>query len=138
MEYRTETTINAPAETVWSILMDGASFPEWDPGTIRIEGTIADGEKITAYSQLSPDRAFPVTVTMVEPGRQMTWHSGMPLGLFKGVRTFTLTPQEGGTTHFSMREKFSGIMLPIIGRTIPNMTDTFNTFAQGLKARAEG
>ena len=38
----------------------------------------------------------------------MTWSGGMPLGLFKGVRTFTLEPADGGATRFSMREEYTG------------------------------
>jgi hypothetical protein len=34
----------------------------------------------------------------------MVWVGGMPLGLFKGTRTFTLAPGQGGATQFTMRE----------------------------------
>lgn len=61
----------------------------------------------------------------------------MPLGLFKGERTFTLAPQADGTTQFTTREQFSGLLLPIIGRTIPDLSESFQNFAQGLKNRAE-
>lgn len=129
-------TINAPPETIWSILTDASSYPDWDPGTDRVEGTIAPGEKIEVYAKISPDRTFPVTVTEFEPGRRMTWSSGMPLGLFKGERTFSLTPR-GDATDFSMQEVFTGLLLPIIGRTIPDLGETFEQFADALKARAE-
>ena len=32
----------------------------------------------------------------------------MPLGLFKGVRTFTLAPGTDGSTRFTMREEYTG------------------------------
>lgn len=129
--------IRAPKETIWSILTDAPGYPSWDPGVIRIEGKIAPGEKITAYTKLSPNRAFPVKVTEFVPGQRMTWTGGMPLGLFKGVRTFTLTPGKDGSTNFELREEFSGLLLPLIGRTIPDMTQNFQDFVAGLKARAE-
>lgn len=135
--YSASTTIHAKPETIWSILIDGAKYPEWDPWAERIEGQIASGEQIKAYSKLSPGRAFPVTVTEFQPGQQMTWTGGMPLGLFKGVRTFTLTPQNDGTTEFTVRETFSGPMLPLIGGSLPDMNQPFADFAAGLKARAE-
>ena len=137
-EYSATTTIEASPDAIWSILTNAPSYPEWDPGVDRIEGRIAAGEKIKAYSKLSPGRAFPATVTEFEPGRKMVWSGGMPLGLFKGVRTFTLTPQENGSTEFTLREVFSGPLLPMIGRSIPDMTTTFEQFAAGLKKRAEG
>lgn len=67
----------------------------------------------------------------------MTWTGGMPLGLFKGVRTFTLMPQANGSTGFTLREEFSGLLLPLIARSIPNQTKTFEDFAAGLKVFAE-
>ena len=137
-EYSATTIIQASPEKIWAILTRGDSYPEWDPGTERIEGEIAEGGKIKAYSKLSPGRAFPVKVTEFVPNRTMTWSSGMPLGLFKGERTFTLIPQGNGTTQFILREVFSGPMLAFIGSSIPDMTSTFEDFAAGLKNRAEG
>ena len=135
--YTATTVINASPDTIWQILIDAPGYPNWDPGVIRIEGTIASGNKITAYTKLSPDRAFPVTVTEFVPGQKMTWASGMPLGLFKGVRTFTLTRQSENQTEFTLHEEFSGLLLPVFGRGIPNLTQTFEEFAAGLKAFAE-
>lgn len=136
-EYRASILIDASPETIWAILTDAPRYPEWEPNVDRIEGRIASGEKITAYTKLSPGRAFPVTVSEFQPGRKMTWSSGMPLGLFKGERTFKLDPQGDGKVKFTVREVFSGPLLSLIGRTIPDMTVPFQQFAEGLKARAE-
>jgi hypothetical protein len=132
------TTINAPQDVIWSILTDAANYPTWDPGVDRIEGTIAPGERIVAYTKLSPNRAFPAKVTEFEPGRRMTWTGGMPLGLFKGVRTFTLSPRADGGVDFALREEFSGPLLPLFAGSLPDLNKTFEAFAAGLKARAEG
>jgi hypothetical protein len=131
------TEINATPDTIWKILTDAPAYPEWDPGMVRLEGKVAPGEKITAYTKVSPDRAFPVMVTTFEPGKRMVWEGGMPLGLFKGVRTFTLESLSGGKTRFTLREEFSGLLLPLIGRTLPDLNKTFEAFNAGLKKRAE-
>ena len=136
-EYTAKTTINASAETIWSILTNAAGYPDWDPGVDRIEGTIAAGEKVTAYTKLSPGRGFPATVSEFVPGKKMTWSSGMPLGLFKGVRTFVLADKGDGAIEFTLREVFSGPLLGLIGRSIPDMTENFQQFVAGLKAQAE-
>ncbi len=135
--FHAATNIKASPKRVWKFLTDTASYPNWDPGTIRIEGKIVEGGTITAYSKLSPKRAFPVKVIELVPNQRMVWMGGMPLGLFKGVRTFTLKPQADGSTDFDLREVFSGPLLPLIGRSLPDMTQTFADFAAGLKARAE-
>ena len=75
-------------------------------------------------------------MTEFAPSERMVWTGGMPLGLFKGVRTFTLTPADGAT-RFTMREEFSGPMLPLIWRSMPDFGPSFEQFARGLKARAE-
>ena len=77
-------------------------------------------------------------VTVFEPGRRMVWSGGMPLGLFKGVRTYDLTSAGGGSVHFKMREEYSGPMLGMIGGSIPDLGPSFQEFAQALKAAAEG
>lgn len=136
-EYSATTTIHASPAAIWSILTDAAGFPEWDPVAIRIEGTIAPGETVTAYTRFSPNRAFPAKVTRFEPERHMTWEGGMPLGLFKGVRTFDLLPEGDNRVRFSVREAFSGPLLFLFGRTLPDMTEPFEGFCAGLKARAE-
>jgi hypothetical protein len=131
------TNIKAAPETIWKILTDAPNYTTWDPGIHRLDGTIAPGEKVTAYTKLSPDRAFPAKVTEFVPNQKMTWTGGMPLGLFKGVRTFTLVPQGDGSIDFTLREDYSGPLLPLFGGSIPDLTKTFEDFAAGLKARAE-
>jgi hypothetical protein len=52
------------------------------------------------------------------------------------VRTFRLAP-ENGATRFTMREEYTGLMLPLIWRSMPDLGPSFEQFARGLKARAE-
>ena len=103
---------------------------------IRVEGAIAPQEQIKVVSEANPKRAFAVKVTEFVPGERMVWSGGMPLGLFKGVRTFTLT-RDGTATRFVMREEYTGPMLPLIWRSMPDLQPSFEQFANGLKARAE-
>ena len=135
--YEASTTIEAAPETVWKILVDGRSYTDWDSGVLALEGDIAFGERLKVTSEANPGRAFPVRVTEVEPARSMRWSGGMPLGLFKGERTFTLRPREDGETEFVLREEYSGPMLGLIWRSMPDLGPSFQKFAQGLKERAE-
>lgn len=138
MKFFTATTnIQAPAARVWHILTDAPNYPKWDPGVVRIEGFIAPGQQLTAYTKLSPNRAFPAKVTEFVPNQKMVWSGGMPLGLFKGVRTFTLAPKPDGSLDFTLREEFSGPLLPLMAGSLPDLTQTFKEFAAGLKAYAE-
>ena len=135
--YEATSTIKADPAAIWAILTDASAYPRWDSGIERIEGRIAPGEKIKLFSEVSPGRAFPLRVVGFEPGRRMVWTGGMPLGLFRGVRTFTLTPAGDGVTDFRVREELTGPMLPLIWRSMPDLGPSFVRFAQGLKAHAE-
>jgi hypothetical protein len=132
------TDIKASPETIWGILTDAPNYPAWDPGVDRIEGRIAPGERVVAYTKFSPNRGFPAKVTEFVPGRRMTWTGGLPFGLFKGVRTFTLDPKGDGSVAFILREEFSGLLFPLFGRSLPDLTENFENFVARLKARAEG
>ena len=135
--YEASSTISAKPEAIWAILTDGTGYTSWDSGVERVDGTIASGETIKVYVKVNPGRAFPIKVTEFVPGQRMVWSGGMPLGLFKGVRTYTLSPQGNGTTKFNMREEYTGLMLPLIWGSIPDLGPSFEQFATGLKAQAE-
>ena len=135
--FETTTTIGATPERVWDVLADTSSWPDWDSGVVRVEGELERGRRITVVSALNPKRAYPVTVAELEPGHGMTWRGGMPLGLFRGVRTYSLTPDGDGRTRFDMREEFSGPLAPLIWRSMPDMNPSFRQFAEGLKQRVE-
>ena len=136
--YEASSTINASPEAIWAILTDGPGYTSWDSGVERVTGRIAPGEKITVVSKANPGRSFPVTVSEFVPGQRMVWSGGMPMGLFKGVRTVTLTPAGNNATRFSRREEYTGPLLPMIWRSMPDLGPSFQQFASGLKARAEG
>ncbi|HEY0492917.1 MAG TPA: SRPBCC domain-containing protein [Candidatus Dormibacteraeota bacterium] len=135
--YEASSTINASPQSVWAVLTNAEGYTGWDSGVERVTGRIAPGEKITVVSKANPGRAFPVKVAEFVPGQRMVWSGGMPLGLFKGVRTFTITPSANGITKFSMREEYTGPLLTMIWRSMPDLGPSFQQFANGLKARAE-
>jgi hypothetical protein len=137
LAYEAARTIDAPPETIWALLTDAAAYPGWNPTVAKIEGRIALGGKIAVHATISPGRAFKVKVSEFSPPKSMTWSGGMPFGLFGARRTFALAPQEDGSTVFHMREEFSGPLLPLIGKTIPDLQPAFEEFADALKARAE-
>ncbi len=129
--------IKESMEKVWGILSDAAKYTEWDPGIISLEGKIVPGGKLTIFAKIAPTRAFKVTVSEFVPNSRMVWSSGMPLGLFKGERSFTLEPLGNNQLKFTLREAFSGLLLPLIEGTIPDLNPTFAAFANALKVRAE-
>jgi hypothetical protein len=140
--FATSVTIRARPETVWALLTDAAGYPQWNSTVEKIDGRIAAGETVTVHAKAAPDtkasgRAFPLRVTEFVPPQRMVWTGGMPLGLFRGTRSYTLTPRTEGEVEFAMREEFSGLLAPLITRSIPDLQPAFDTFAADLKHRAE-
>lgn len=135
-KFHAATSINASPETIWQILTDAPNYPNWDKTMKHIDGRIAPGEKVTFHTKLS-SQAFPVRVTTFEPGRKLVLTGGMPLGLFKSERTHTLTSDQDGRTTFHTEEIFSGLLLPLFGRNLPDLTENFQGFVAALKKEAE-
>ena len=135
--YEAASDIVASPESVWAVLVDGAAWSAWDSGVDAVDGTIAAGEKLTIHSHAAPGRAFPVKVSVFDPPRALRFSGGMPLGLFRGVRTYTLSPEADGRTAFRVREEYTGPLLPLIWRSMPDLGPSFTSFAEGLKRQAE-
>lgn len=138
MRFATQVDIRARPETVWQLLTNLAGYGAWNTTVEKVEGTIALGQKITVHAKIARGKAFPVKVTTLEPPQKMVWTGGAPLKfIFKGQRTFLVTPKGPDTVEFSMEEQFDGLMAGFIGKSIPNLQPAFDEFAACLKARAE-
>jgi hypothetical protein len=138
-EYTTTATIRATPEAVWAILTDGPGYARWNPEINRVEGRIALGEKIKAHVVLHGGKVQPVSVrvTALEPMRRMVWTGGLPLGLFTGRRTFSLTPRDGGIVEFTMHLHFSGPLSGLIAKSLGDRQSDIDALAAGLKTCAE-
>jgi len=137
MDCAVRTVIQASPEKIWALLTDAAGFPRWNSTVTSIEGEIAEGQTLKLQVPTARGRVFKPKVSQVEPGRSMIWSDGMA-PMFKGVRTFALTPNGDGSTEFSMREEFSGLMLPMIKGSLPDFAPVFEAYAEDLKRAAEG
>ena len=130
-------SIDAPPDRVWSLLTDADGYAAWNPAVVSLKGPIAAGNTIELVSAVNPSRTFKLKVTKLAAPTTMEWSDGMPLGLFTGVRTYDLAEAGAGTT-FTMTEVFGGPLAGLICRSIPDLTESFDRFADGLKVAAEG
>jgi uncharacterized protein YndB with AHSA1/START domain len=135
LEYAVAIDVAAPPSRLWALLTDAADFPRWNTTVTSIEGRIAEGERIAVRVPIS-ERVFKLSVRDVVPDQRMTWSDGTA-PMFKGVRTYTLTPKPNGTTEFRMVEEFKGLMLPMIAGQLPDFGPVFEQYARDLKRAAE-
>lgn len=136
MEYAVEIGIRATPGAIWSRLTDAAGFPAWNSQVTSIEGEIALGKTLKLKVPVAPERVFTPSVTALEAERRMVWGDGFA-PMFRGERTFSLTPEPDGTTTFCMVEVFSGLMLPMIKGSLPDFRPVFDRYAADLQAAAE-
>jgi len=136
VQFSTRTRIEAAPDHVWGILTDLPAWTTWNTTVTSTEGTVALGNKVTVGVTANPGRAFAVTVAELAPPHRMVWRGGMPLGLFAGTRTYTLS-SDGPSTVFDMTEVYTGPMAGMVTRSIPDLQPSFDEFAQCLKSHAE-
>jgi hypothetical protein len=130
--------IDAPVETVWTLVGEPATHSTFDPTSVRVVGPAADlGVRLRVYSTLTEDRALPVRVATYAPPRRMVWRAGSIFGLTRCLRTFALDPLAGNRTRFTLSEVWSGPLLGLLWRKPPDMTEAFESFCHGLKELAE-
>jgi len=131
-----ERVIRATPGEIWAVLTDAQRLADGSFSILKIEGEIVEGRTIKLWSEVDPKRAFPIQVSKCVPEREMVWQNGLPLGLFQGVRRFELTQVDGGT-RFRMREDYTGPLAGLMVRLIPDLTPSFEKFADGLAKATE-
>ena len=127
--------IDAPIETVWSILTDKKKLVDGGFGITRLDGEIEEGAKLKLWAEVA-DRPITLKVARWSAPSRMVWRGGMPFGLFRGERSFMLE-SVSGATEFTLREEFSGPMLALIWRSMPDLQPSFDKFAGALKQHSE-
>ena len=134
--YHVERRIDASPEKVWALLTDATTYRDWNRAVISIDGPIAMGSTVALVSIANPKRTFKLRVTEMSAPTRMVWSEGMPAGLFTGERTYRIQPREG-VTHFEMTEVYTGLLAGLFTKAIPDLTESFNLFADSLKSAAE-
>jgi hypothetical protein len=82
---------------------------------------------------------FKPTVLKIESDKEFRWLGRIPiLGLFSGEHFFIIKPSSEGKLTFIHGEKFKGLMLPMLRKSLEGETQGgFVEMNKALKARAE-
>ena len=138
-EYVSTSVVAATPEAVWAILTDGSRYRDWNPEIVAIDGLLAPRARIAAHVRLGDGavRAVSQRVTVFEAPTRMEWTGGLPLGLFVGRRTYTVTPRTGGV-EFRLHLHMSGPLSSLILKSVGDRQPEIDSFCASLKSRAEG
>lgn len=134
--FEASVTIAADPGEVWAVLSDVAAWPVWDPGVTKVRGKLAPGAKLRITVE-KIGNGYPFKVTELAPRERIVLTGRTPMGMFTGVRTYTLAGS-GGSTVFTVREEYSGRLVSAVARTLPDLDPSFQRFAGALKHRVEG
>jgi hypothetical protein len=140
VELHTEIEIAAPVETVWHILTDLDRYHEWNPFIQRAEGEVSEGIRLNVFIQApgGAGMAFRPTVTRVIPEREFRWLGHLFVsGLFDGEHIFELQPLDSSRTRFFQRERFRGILVPLLKGMLVKSEHGFRQMNEALKRQAE-
>jgi hypothetical protein len=144
-------TIEAPLESVWSVMTDTAAYGEWNPFVFRAECPTPPkpGDPIVLHVRWPNGRTTrsPERISLVEPpyadgdllrATLAYVYEGLParIGLVRGTRYQRLTQAPGGPTVYETVEEFSGPLVRLAGPA--RVADGFRRHAEALKARCEG
>jgi hypothetical protein len=137
-EFTTSAVITAAPAAVWSILTDEPGYASWNPEIVAIEGRFVAGRRIKAHVRLGKGavRCVSLRVTAFDPPTRMEWTGGLPLGLFVGRRTLTVTPHAFGT-QFRMDVTMTGPLASLMVKATGDRQPEIDQFSAALKARAE-
>lgn len=96
--FHVEQVIAAPLEDIWSVLMDTAAYPDWNPVFVEVTGEYVEGAKILNKVRDQKGNILEMTakVTTVREARELRQTGGIP-GVITFDHQWLLEPVEGGT-----------------------------------------
>ena len=135
--YKVERVINASPDAVWDVLMDTASYGDWNPVFIKVVGSYEPGGTVQNTFQSPSGETFDVTnrVTEVVPQKLLRQKGGMT-GIITFDHQWQLEPVEGGT-RVTQYEIDRGLYVWFWDDSwiIPSYTKTLDALAEQVAAR---
>lgn len=136
----TEIIINTDISTVWNVLTDFDNHPNWNPFIKSIQGIKSVGEKLTVAIKPPEGNGmtFRPVVLKYEPNKEFRWKGKLGIkGIFDGEHFFILDKLNENQTKFIHGEKFSGILVALMGGALDKTKEGFELMNQALKNECE-
>ena len=140
-EVSSEIEINSYPENVWRILIDFATYDQWNPFIKKIIGLPTERSKIEIYIETpsGKNRKYSPRITRVEEGRELRWFgkSSLP-GFLNAEHIFTIEELQPERVRFVQREVFDGLLTRVFGKGLDSdIMRGFHNMNNALKRRAE-
>ncbi len=134
------STINAPIERVWSVLIDLEHYSQWNTFVPSMQSAFQVGSLLTMQVQMNQKLHVKSveTITAIEPQHLLAWKTRSPSWLLRGERFQVITATSPDTTQYWTREAFTGLLAPVLKLLLSkDLQRGFISVAQNLKTRAE-
>mgnify|MGYP003656787991 FL=1 len=132
--------INAPAEVVWSVIVDFGSYPLWNRFCPQIDGELKLGAPLAMKVDLGNGLQEQVEyITVIEAPHRIVWSmENKPGDPIHADRSQIITPIDDSSCRYVSMDEFSGPMVPSMMEALAEEVERgFNRCAEDLKARAE-
>lgn len=132
--------IRAPADTIWELIYDVASWPQWNPLYSHAEGQVRIGGKLKLVHGLPVPGPTVIEPTVLDwvPLEQLHWRRALASGFIKTIRYVEIEALTETGCIVSNGELFEGSLVPFVlrgkGGTIRR---AFAAMNEALKEAAE-
>lgn len=137
----TQIEIEAPAESVWSLLVDFPGHARWNPFVRSIEGSLELGKPLNVLIQPPGANAMKFKPVLLEArsNRELRWKGKLLLpGLFDGEHYFVIEDRPAGGVFFRQGEIFSGVLVRFFKASLDGATKQgFIAMNEAIKREAE-
>jgi hypothetical protein len=137
---QTEILINTDITKVWDVLMNFNGYPKWNPFITSISGEPKLGARLTV-SINPPDgkgMTFKPTILNLELNKEFRWKGKLGItGIFDGEHYFILESLDKDITKLIHGEKFSGLLVPLLGKMLDKTKKGFQLMNESIKNECE-
>jgi hypothetical protein len=137
---QTEILILADTAKVWNVLMNFDSYPKWNPFITSISGERKLGNRLTV--SINPPggkgMTFKPNILTLEANKEFRWKGKLGInGIFDGEHYFILESVDKDITKFIHGEKFSGLLVPLVGKMLDKTQKGFQLMNESIKNECE-
>jgi hypothetical protein len=132
------TEIDAPAPTVWDVLMDVDAYREWNPFLTLMTSPTHVGQRLAVAIRAGErSMTFTPTLTVFSPGRSICWVGRLLVPrVVDGTHELHVEPIDDRRSRFTHRETFRGVLVPFLGSVLRDTDAGFAAMNAALAERA--
>ena len=139
-EINHEIEIDAPASSVWAVITDFDSYPQWNPFVVSAKSSLKPGEPIDMKVKLlGPVQRQVEIILDVEEGKGFRYcMKPFPFGALSSERSHNIIDLGDDRCRYQSHFHLQGWMMPLVrGLMRPALHRGFGGMSEAIKQRAE-